>query len=602
MTRDPAHGNPNFAFSTQLFEELVRCGVEHVVISPGSRSAPLATAAWRQPALRCWSQIDERSGAFFALGLAKATRAPVAVVCTSGTAAVNLHPAVVEAHHARVPLLMLTADRPPELRDWGAGQTIDQVRLYGSAVRWFAEVPVPELGDSGLLRSARALARRAVASARGRPAGPVHLNLPFREPLAPTRLKDGAGSAGGELARSEPAAAADIRVEPGEAAPSPELVASLLARLRSCERGVVVCGPLDAEPETAESIARLAAALGWPLLADAASQLRRGPHAEAAPLIATFDLFLRDPATARRLAPRGVLRFGDSPTSKALRLWLEEHLPESFVLVDPDGVWHDPGRLASEVLRVHPRALCDALLRRTGEESPAPSPWLRAFLAAEQCTLERVERELGSHAELLEARAVRELDAALPEDALLYVSSSMPIRDVDSFLPPGASRLRILCNRGANGIDGVVSSAIGASAAGATPVVLLTGDLAFLHDAGGLLAAARHGLRATLVVLDNDGGGIFSFLPIAAHGAAVGFEDNFRTPHGLDLAAVASAYGARAVRIDSWEHFATAFKEALAGDRVQVLVIPVDRDRNVAQHREIEHAVATALKQVAWPL
>ena len=602
MTPDPTASNHNFAFAARLFDELARCGVEHVVVSPGSRSAPLATAAWRQPALRCWSQIDERSGAFFALGLAKATRAPVAVVCTSGTAAVNLHPAVVEAHHARVPLLLLTADRPPELRDCGAGQTIDQVGLYGGAVRWFAEAPVPEPGESGLLRTAGALARRAVASARGRPAGPVHLNLPFREPLAPTPGEYDVGSARDAREPGECAAAFDVGAESDEAPPSPDLVASLLARLRSCERGVVICGPLDAEPETAESIARLAAALGWPLLADAASQLRRGPHAEGSPLVASFDLFLRHRATARRLAPQCVLRFGDSPTSTALRLWLEAHPPAGFVLVDPDGVRHDPSHLAVDVLRVHPRALCTALLRRTGEDSPPASPWLRAFLAAEQCTRQVVERELGSDSDLLEARAVRELDAALPEGTLLYVSSSMPIRDVDGFLTPGASRLRVLCNRGANGIDGVVSSALGASAAGATPTVLLTGDLAFLHDAGGLLVAARHGLRATIVVLDNDGGGIFSFLPIAAHGAAVGFEDHFRTPHGLDLAAVASAYGAAAVRVGSWEHFRTAFKEALAGDRLSVLVIPVDRDRNVARHREIQRAVATALERLACPL
>ena len=298
MSRDPATSNHNFAFAARLFDELARCGVEHVVISPGSRSAPLATAAWRQPALRCWSQIDERSGAFFALGLAKATRAPVAVVCTSGTAAVNLHPAVVEAHHARVPLLLLTADRPPELRDCGAGQTIDQVGLYGGAVRWFAEAPVPEPGESGLLRTAGALARRAVASARGRPAGPVHLNLPFREPLAPTPGEYGDG---GAREPGERVAAFDVGAESYEAPPSPDLVASLLARLRSCERGVVICGPLDAEPETAESIARLAAALGWPLLADAASQLRRGPHAEGAPLVASFDLFLRHPTAQARI-------------------------------------------------------------------------------------------------------------------------------------------------------------------------------------------------------------------------------------------------------------------------------------------------------------
>jgi 2-succinyl-5-enolpyruvyl-6-hydroxy-3-cyclohexene-1-carboxylate synthase len=586
--------NRAHAFAAALFEELARAGIRHVCVSPGSRSTPLVAAAVGQPELRCWSHLDERSSAFFALGLAKATRAPVALICTSGTAAANFHPAVIEAHHARVPLLVLTADRPPELREWGAGQTIDQLRLYGGAVRWFAEAPVPE-GSEAALRYGRALACRAVALAKGRPAGPVHLNFPFREPLEPVAEPAARAVDPEPLAADGRGEAPYTRAETSPAGPAPDLAAALAEFLRQAERGVVACGPLDATPATARAIAELAAALGWPLLAEPTSQLRHGPYLKGAPVVATSDLFLRDEATAARLAPDCVLRFGDTPTSKPFRLWLEQHRPPSLLLVDPDAVWHDPSHLASSALRADPEPLCEALLQHLGER-PAPlSAWLRDFLEAELRTRATLEAALAEEAALLEPRAVRELGEALPDGALLYVSNSMPVRDLDAFLAPGPSALRVLCNRGANGIDGMVSSALGASAGAEGTVVLLTGDLAFLHDAGGLLAACRHALRATIVVLDNDGGGIFSLLPIAEYGEAVGFEEYFRAPHGLDLGAVARAYGARFTRVGSWQHFRAALKESFAAPGVSLVAVPVDRDRNVAHLRDLYRAVSAAL-------
>ena len=585
--------NANIAFAEAFFDELTRAGLRHVCICPGSRSAPLAIAAGGHEGLCSWSHVDERSAAFFALGLAKATREPVALVCTSGTAAANFHPAVVEAHHARVPLLVLTADRPPELRGWGAGQTIDQIGLYGSAVRWFVEAPLPEASDAGL-RHARALACRAVASATGTPAGPAHLNLPFRDPLDPRRVQ-------GDVASSLPERAAEGRgllpytsAARAESIPSPELTARLAERLRASERGVITCGPLD-RPDAADSIAGLAATLGWPLLAEPTSQLRRGPWVTGGHIVASSDLFLRDDRTTARLAPDCVLRFGDTPTSKFLRLWLERHRPEDLVVVDPDGIWHDPSHLASAVIQVEPVALCDALRRRLGRHEGNPA-WLRSVLDSEARAAGAVDAALAGDEGIFEPRAVRELAAALPEDAILYVSNSMPVRDLDAFLPASPQPLRVLANRGANGIDGMVSSALGAGAGcPGSPVVLLTGDLAFLHDAGGLLAARRHGLSATVVVFDNDGGGIFSFLPVARYGESVGFEEHFRTPPGLDLGAVATAYGAGFTRVGSWEHFRAALKESFSAEGVSVISLPVDRDASVEHHRAIDRAVAAAL-------
>jgi 2-succinyl-5-enolpyruvyl-6-hydroxy-3-cyclohexene-1-carboxylate synthase len=381
--------NRAHAFTAAFFEELTRAGVADVCLCPGSRSTPLAVATARQPGLRCWTHIDERSAGFFALGLAKVKRAPVALVCTSGTAAANFLPAVVEAHYARVPLLLLTADRPPELREWGAGQTIDQRNLYGSHVRWFAEAAPPEAGGDSL-RYARALASRAVATARGRPAGPVHLNLPFREPLEPVEIP---ADATPDLRERDPLAASGRPGRPytavhTAAATAETGTAAALAELaRAHPRGVIACGPFDGDADFAEAVTQLARAAGWPILADPTSQLRRGAHIAGAPLIATSDLFLRDEAFAAAHAPELILRIGATPTSKALRRWIMRHAPQHLLLVDPDGAWDDPNHLASELLRVDPTALCAAVCERLAGEAGAPrGDWQRGSSSASLTT------------------------------------------------------------------------------------------------------------------------------------------------------------------------------------------------------------------------
>ncbi len=601
MATSPAAApNRAHAFAAALIDEIERAGVRHVVLCPGSRSTPLVVAATCREGLRCWTLLDERAAGFFALGLAKASRAPVALVCTSGTAAANFLPAVVEAHHARVPLLVLTADRPPELRDWGAAQTIDQVHLYGRFVRWYAEAP-PAEATPALLRFARALGARAVAEACGRPAGPVHLNLPFREPLEPSPVP---GDVPAELLAGAPLATwgrngrSYLSVAEAAATPTPDEVADLAALLEAHPRALIVCGPTDAALDLPDAVTSLARSAGLPILADAASQLRSGPHTPGAPIVARADLLLRDARFAATSTPDLVLRFGAPPTSKALNRWLEARPPEHFVLVDPDGGFAEPGHIASRLLRADPVALCTALVRRLGERLAARrrSDWLRGFLDADRRAGAAVEERLAAEAELCEPRVVRELAESLPEGALLYVSNSMPVRDLDAFLPVSERRLRVLANRGANGIDGLVSSALGAAAAERGAVVLLTGDLAFLHDLGGLLAASRHGLRLAIVVLQNDGGGIFSFLPIAGYGEAVGFEEHFTTPHGLDFRPLVEGFGGRFLRATGWEHLRTSLKEVLAAPGLSVVEVPIDRERNVAHWRDVVAGVRLALE------
>lgn len=585
-----AAGNPAFAFAEALLAGLAAGGVRHVCTCPGSRSAPLAVAATRTPGLRAWTHVDERSAGFFALGLARAAREPAAVLCTSGTAAANLLPAVAEAAEGRVPLVVLTADRPPELVGWGAGQTLDQRHLFGSRARWFAEGPVP-VGAPGETRFAGALGARAAAAARRRPRGPVHLNLPFREPLHPTPV---------EVATDARVAPAPPRVRGADAEPAPELVDEVAAAVCACERGVLLCGPHDGDPAFPEAAVRLARAAGWPLMADVLSGVRGGPHAKEAPIVATADAWLRDEALAAELAPERTLRFGATPTSKAVRAWLARHRGAASLLVDPDGAWPDPDHAATGVVVAEPAALAHAVAERL-ERAPGRGrgDWLRRWREADRRAGLALASALAAEPRLLEPRVVREIAAALPEGATLFLSSSMPVRDADGFWPVSSRAVRMLGNRGANGIDGVVSTALGARAASAGPLVLLTGDLALLHDLGGLLAARRHGLAVAIVVIDNDGGGIFGYLPIAARGEAVRFTEQFVGPHGLDWQHAARLFDLGFARADTPEALRVALRDALAAPRTTLVSVPCDREASIAHHRALWERAAAAAKGTA---
>lgn len=581
--------NHNVAFARALLGELGRGGAHEVCLAPGSRSAPLAIAVADEPSLSCSVHIDERVAAFYALGLAKASRRPVVLICTSGTAAAHFYPAIIEAHYARVPLVVLTADRPPELREWGAGQTIQQAGLFGSHVRWFAEAPVP---TTDLVRYARALGSRAAAVSQGSPPGPVHLNLPFREPLDPRAIReDREALADDELARLGRPTRPYTDVRRSRKIPSTALIGELATRIREVERGVISCGPMDAGPSFAEAVSALANAAGWPLIADGASGLRSGPA--TASLLGTADLLLRDPAFCQRFAPEFVLRLGDAPTSKALRLWLEAQPPREFLRVDPYASWHDPSHLSSEVVDADPEVLCRALASALGAP-PAASNWLHQLRASDERAERALADALAAEDALFEPRAVRELAELLPADTLLYVASSMPIRDLDAFLPCSDQPLRVLCNRGANGIDGLVSSALGAAHASARPVMLLIGDVALAHDVSGLIASRRLPDSLTIVAFDNGGGGIFSYLPIASHGERVRFDEQFLTPPELDLPALCGAAGARYVEIQSYPALRAEVKESLSSSGVSLLHISVDRQANLEHVRMLAALAARA--------
>jgi 2-succinyl-5-enolpyruvyl-6-hydroxy-3-cyclohexene-1-carboxylate synthase len=554
-------------------DELARCGLEHACTSPGSRSTPLVLSLAREPRIRSTSHIDERCGSFFALGLAKATGRPVALACTSGTAAANYAPAVHEAREARVPLLVLTADRPPELREIGAGQTIDQVKLYGGTAKWFLEVD-DQPATPERMRWLRQLACRAYWTAlEGRP-GPVHLNFSLREPLVldaplPAEEPGGGGRDGGRPWVTRP------RAQP---VAGPALVEGLRAALDAHPRAVMVAGRSERDPGLGEALAGLADQLALPLLAEPLSGARRGPAA-----IAHYDALLRDPGFAAAQAPDLVLRFGDLPTSKPLRQWLHG-LDALQIAFDAEAAWQDPAGRVGTIVTTDPRVL-------TPEKPRKDRAWLDGWRRADRAAAGAIAQTLG---ELSEPRVAAELGVRLPAGATLVVASSMPVRDVETFFPARDAPPRALSNRGANGIDGTVSTAFGVAAAGDGPTVLLIGDVALAHDIGGLLAARRLGLPLVIVVLNNDGGGIFHFLPVEREGAD--FEEHVATPHGLDFAHAAALYGLGHERAADPEAFRAALDRALAAGTATIVEVRTERAENVALHRRVWEAVAGSVR------
>jgi 2-succinyl-5-enolpyruvyl-6-hydroxy-3-cyclohexene-1-carboxylate synthase len=555
-------------------DELARCGMRHACTAPGSRNTPILLSLAREPRIRTWSHIDERCAGFFALGAAKASGEPVAVTCTSGTAAANLFPAVIEAHQARIPLIVLTADRPPELRDVGAGQTIDQIKLYGDAAKWFFEVGVHEATEANL-RWIRTLACRTYWTAREGPAGPVHLNFPLREPLVLDEpLPDEDTARAGEQPYVLWGPRHD-RAFSGGTPPAGRIV-------------IVAGGGLGRE--SADLLVRASARARVPLLADPLSGARRG---EAA--IARYDLLLRDPGFAAEHRPQIVIRAGEEPTSKPLRGWLSGLDDVAQIALDPDSTWHDPAAVVGMRVQMPIEALLSP--EDPGGAIEADAGWLESWRAADDALSEAISGELGD--DLSEPFVAAKLGEWLPPETTLFVASSMPIRDIELFFPAGAGLPRVLSNRGANGIDGTVSAAFGAAAAGEGPVALLVGDVALAHDIGGLLAAKRLQIPLTIVLLNNDGGGIFHFLPVA--GQTDHFEQHVATPHGLDFARAAELYGCTHVHPGTPAELRDTVEESLARAGATIIEITTDREQNLALHRRIAEAALSRLAAAAEP-
>jgi 2-succinyl-5-enolpyruvyl-6-hydroxy-3-cyclohexene-1-carboxylate synthase len=623
--------NPATALAAVLADELVRCGLREAVLAPGSRSTPLALALYDRAQagqLRLHVRIDERSAAFLALGLGKASGRPAAVLCTSGTAAAHFHAAVIEADEAGVPLLVLTADRPPELRGTGANQTIDQLKLYGSAVRWFCEVGVPEArpGAAGYWRS---LTCRAWALAAGlgpgQPVpGPVHLNLALRDPLVPDAVagahdepsphgetgsrtgaaadRRAAGHGTGDLGAGDGGAADgeagsggwpdSLAGRPG-GQPWTRLAAAWpggggpALELPWAERGLVVCGDGDYDPAP---LTELAAAAGWPVLAEPSSGARHGPNA-----LAAYPYLLGAPGFMASHRPDVIVSAGRPGLSRGqlalLRGGTGPPPSRHVVLAQGAGRWADSARTATDVAAAAELAGVPAGLAAAGD-----APWLASWLRADEAARRAADEILDGEECLSEPRLARDLAALLPDGGLLWAASSMPVRDLDHHQPVRAG-LRVLASRGASGIDGLVSASAGAAlahqAAGGGPAAALVGDLAFLHDAPGLMVGPDEPRPdLCLVVVGNDGGGIFSMLEQAALPGP--FERVFGTPHGTDLERIAQAARLPYQRLERIGDLAGA----LAGRGLRIAELRTDRKAGAALRARLHAACATALAAV----
>ncbi|MEP7201534.1 MAG: 2-succinyl-5-enolpyruvyl-6-hydroxy-3-cyclohexene-1-carboxylic-acid synthase [Ilumatobacteraceae bacterium] len=553
----PAPQDVQATFCATLVDEWVRHGLRHAVVAPGSRSTPMALALTSRTDIEVHIFHDERSASFAALGIALSSGVPAALLCTSGTAATHFHAAVVEAHQSGVPMLVLTADRPPELHGVGAPQTIEQARLYGDAVRQFSDPGVPDDEQRSTWRST---ASDAWTRATGDRPGPIHLNLQFREPLVGI-----AGELPPALVTSvQPSVPADL-----------DAVIGLLEKVR----GVIVAGNGVDEPRLVQEFA---AARGWPVLADPLSACQMLDDA-----VVRFDSVLRHAAFADAHGPEVVVQLGMPPASKVLAQWLASS-GATHVAVSPVGLVSDPNLVGARQVHAPIGAFCERL---AGSQSVAvDQSWTEEWLKADRIARAALDSALGPDSTLSEPGVARAVTANVPAGGHLVVASSMPVRDVEWFGTP-RSDIKVHANRGANGIDGVIATAIGVAIGSGAPTVVLLGDVAFCHDMSSLTALSSRQLDLTIVVTDNDGGAIFSFLPQAATLPDDVFEQMFGTPHGTDIVEVARALGLRSYNTETAEGLAAAFDEP---DTCVVRVVSNRKD-NVDAHAELNAAVVAAL-------
>ena len=556
-------------FCATLVDEWLHCGVRHAVVSPGSRSTPIALEIANRQEIEMHIFHDERSAAFAALGVAKASGVPAILVCSSGTAAVEFHPAVVEAHHSETPILICTADRPAELQGVGAPQTIDQQNLYGVAIRKFVNA---EVADDSESHTWRHIARDLFATSLGDVQGPVHLNLRFREPLM------------GFATNLPPRSASDAVITKKVALPSSRSLRKLNKALES-EKGLIIAGP---ENYRVESILRLAENLGWPIIADP----RSGTRVPNKLVVAGADAILRDEDFSKRLRPDVVLRFGTLPASKVVNSWLSGSGANQVVITTTPSLT-DPDRQCSLHIVSDIDELCAGLVSVHSKESVRNRSlsWLDKWIAAEDSAQKAINAALADEPGLTEPGVARAIYALVPEASHLVVSSSMPIRDVEWFGAP-RNGLRVHANRGANGIDGVVSTAVGVALATRQPTTLLIGDIALLHDVNGLINLASRKIDLRIVVIDNNGGGIFSFLPQAQTLDEAKFEKIFGTPHDANIKMLAQAHQINTHELTNISDLA----EVLSQRGPWLARAVTDRQENVKVHERINQMVASNLR------
>ena len=581
--------NRNLLWARVFVDELARCGLSAVCIAPGSRSTPLTIAFAEHEAIKVYPHMDERSAAFFALGLALATDEPVALVCTSGSATANFFPAVVEAHESRVPLIVLTSDRPPELRHSGANQTIDQTKLYGDYALWSVDVPLPEDNPAALtIRSLRTLAARAMATANGVRKGVVQVNMPFRKPLEPTHVPTDNTELGEDAGTGY--AGAFTHMTRGVMIPSVEQIQTLVQIIENHERGIIVCGTRCPGGDFAAVVAQLSRRSSYPIFADPTSGVRFGEHVDSTAIIGAYDTFLSGKAAAWE-EPDVVIRFGGVPTSNALNAYLDRNKPKHRILVSERGIWADDSHRTSDFIHADLVLLClSASGRLSGR---AETPWARQIRAVEAVTWLNLGQRLNEA--FFDGAAVAELFDALPDGAIVFAGNSLPVRHVEQFARPTGKSIQVYANRGASGIDGNVSTALGIAAGTGKPLVMLVGDVTLYHDMNGLLAVRKCGVEnVTVVLLNNDGGGIFHRLPI--HQYDPPFNDLFVMPHGLEFEHAAKLYGLDFVRAGNADLLRQALDTSIGSGMPRIIEVRTDAAQDEARRKQIVQQINRALQ------
>ena len=597
-TNSPISNNPNINYAWLFVDALAQAGLTAVVISPGSRSTPLTLAFDAHPDIdiEVFLHLDERSAGFMALGMALELDRPAALVCTSGTAAANYLPAIVEANMSQIPLLVLTADRPPELRHSGANQTIDQVKIYGDHVLWSVDAPLPQADPPPVaIRNIQTLAARAYAAANGLRPGPVHVNFPFRKPLEPqTPLRHSPFTLHHSQTRPEPGEG--FTMQHGRIHPAPQQLDRLTAVIQKHPRGLIVCGPRCPGGEFPQAVAALSRQTGYPILADPISGLRFGPWVADTAVISAYETFLQtDPGWPE---PEIIIRFGAVPISKWLNAWLDRIRPAQRIHIRENGVWADDSHRTTAFLQVNETAVCQHLTERLSLREN--KEWVTAVAQTDTQTWQTLEKLLPEN--WFDGAVVAETLACLPPDSLLFMGNSLPIRHLDQYGRAQTKPIHAYANRGASGIDGNLSTALGMALADGRPLTAILGDITFYHDMNGLLPISNPSTSSgrilqspiSILVMNNNGGGIFNRLPISRHEPP--FTRLFRTPHNLNFAPAAEMYGLAYELVNGRDHFRQLLTNSQEDPRPRLIEIRTDSDLDERRRQEINQFVVENIK------
>lgn len=565
--------NRNYFWAETFIKELSSIGVKYACISPGSRNTSLTLAIANNKKIKSFVHIDERSSAFFALGIAKATNTAIILVCTSGTATAELYPAIIEAYQQRIPLIVCTADRPPELLNTGANQTINQSNLYKNHIRWFFDAGLPE-PIPRRIRHIKAIAKRAIYESMVRAKGPVHLNFPFRKPFEPDIITDEVEAEVIKTAELVLPDKKNLFKENGKNIVSEKWFKETAKYLAKFKKGLIIAGPENYNETFHINCVKLASILGYPILADGASQLRFGKHNKEN-ILFSFEGFLRSDSFAKKYKPEIILQFGRTVTSKALGEYFEKCSAVRF-MINEYGDWFDPANRANASFSCKPYLFCEKMIEHLQSKkiNRSSSKWVKEIKALDEKSLVAKNKVINHSKFPNECRIIEELINVMPSKSQLMISNSMPIRDFDYFAPTTPKNIAIFNNRGASGIDGITSTALGLAVLEKKPTVLLTGDSAFYYDLNSLLAAKKYKIPLIIILINNNGGGIFEVLPISKYGKV--FNDFFVSPHNLDFSAFVNAFGGNYSLVKNWENFKFEFKKALTKKTFSVLEIKTD--------------------------